>query len=211
MPKSFDQTAYNEATASTGGGEFKKLPAGGYVVKIVAVRTEGESYGQVINYPEEKLYIKLIYDIAEGEFAGYYSDDYWSDPEHDFGHQIYLSWKNMGAFKGNVHLIEDSNPGFDFMAAFNADQYGLMIGKQLGIVLGEEEYIANDGSVKTKFGFPRIKSVDAIREGKFKVPPLKKLDGGDSGEPALVSTPLAAAANQAVDATASVYDYDLPF
>ena len=217
MSDNFDMSAFNEATASTGGGDYKRLPAGGYVVKIVAVRVEGEEYGRVINYPKEKQYIKFIYDIAEGEFAGKYSDDYWSDPERDWGHQIFMSWKNMGAFKGNVHLIEDSNPGFDFMAAFNVNNNGEVnpiveqfIGRCFGIVLCEEEYIANDGNVKTRFNkFPRIKSVDAIREGKFKVPPLKKLDG-DSSEPAPVSTPLAAAA-QATAEPSGGFEYDLPF
>lgn len=176
MPKNFDMNAFNDATASTGGGEFKKMPAGGYVVQIQAVRTEGDDYGRIVNYPEEKQYIKLIYDIAEGEFAGKYSDEYWIGTDKDYGHQIYLSWKNMGAFKGNVQAIEESNPGFDFMSAFNADQWSLFVGLKVGMVIGEEEYIANDGSVKTRYTFPRLKSVQDIRDGKFRVPALKTLN-----------------------------------
>lgn len=202
MPKNFDMNAYNEAEAST-GSDFQKMPAGGYVVAIQAVRTKGNDYGREIDYPEEKQYVKLIYDIAEGDFAGKYSENYWIGEDKDFGHQIYLSWKNMGAFKGSIKCIEDSNPGFDAMAAFTADKWELFIGKQVGIVLGEEEYLGNDGSVKTRFGFPRLKTVQDIHNGRFKVPPLKKLDGGAA------QTSTTAAAEKA-DTTDAVYD-DVPF
>ncbi len=210
MPKNFDMSEYESATSST-GGDYKRLVAGGYVARIQSVRTSGkDGYGREIDYPEEKQYIKLIYDIAEGEFEGIYSDDFWADPENDYRHQIYLSWKNMGAFKGSVRAIEESNPGFDFMAAFNADRYELIVGKLVGIVVGEEEYTANDGSTKTRLGFPRLKSVQDIKAGKFRVPELKKLDGGKA-EPAPVSTPLAAAAAQAAAEPSGGFEYDLPF
>ena len=197
MPKNFDMNEYNNAEVSTGGGEFKRMTAGGYIVRIQAVRTKGFEYGREIDYPEEKMYVKLIYDIAEGEFAGKFSDDYWADETKDWGHQIYFSWKNMGAFKGNVLAIEESNPGFDAMAAFTADKWALFVGKQVGIVLGEEEYLKSDGTVGTRFGFPRLKSVQDIRDGKFRVPPLKKLPEG-------------AAAPSTSTAASDAYD-DVPF
>ena len=175
MPKNFNMDEYNAAEASTGGGEFKRMTAGGYIVRIQAVRTKGFDYGCEIDFPEEKMYVKLIYDIDEGEFAGKFSDEYWADESKDWGHQIYLSWKNMNAFKGSIQAIEESNPGFDAMAAFTADKWALFIGKTVGIVLGEEEYMGNDGTVKTRFTFPRLKSVQDIRDGRFRVPQLKKL------------------------------------
>lgn len=177
MPK-IDKEAYESAEAST-GGEYRRMPAGGYIAVIQAVRTDGPAgNGGRVDYVNAKEYIKLIWDVAEGEFAGRFSDDYWSGEDKDYGHQIFLSWKNMGAFKGNIQAIDESNPGFDALAAFEADRWEMFIGKKVGIVLGEEEYRANDGSVKTRFGFPRLKSVQDIRDGKFRVPPLKKLDDG---------------------------------
>ncbi len=202
MPKNFDMNAYNEAEAST-GGDYQRMPAGGYVARVQAVRVKGEDYGRVIDYPEEKMYVKLIYDIDEGDFAGKFSDEYWAGEEKDYGHQIYLSWKNMNAFKSSIKCIEESNPGFDAMAAFTADKWGLFIGKRVGIVLGEEEYIGNDGSVKTRFGFPRLKSVQDIHDGKYRVPPLKKLDGSKESTPA-------AAAEKPAEQTDDVYS-DVPF
>lgn len=196
MPN-IDMGAYEEATAST--GEFTRMPAGGYVCRIQAVRTEGTDYsGRRIDYINDKSYVKLIWDVAEGEFAGKFSDDYWSGEDKDYGHQFYMSWSNLGALKNTIQCLDESNPGFDPMAAFQADNWGLFVGKMMGLVLGEEEYRANDGTIKTRFGFPRIKSVQDIRDGKFKVPPLKKLDDGETEAPP-------------ASASASIYNESVPF
>lgn len=175
----FDRAAYEAAEVSN--GEYTKMGAGGYIVAVQSVRTQGEdSYHHPINYIRDKQYVKLIYDVIEGEHAGRYSDDYWSGEDKDYAHCFYLSWKNMGAFKGAIQALDESNPGFDGFAAADAEQWGLFIGKKFGIVVGEEEYRANDGTVKTRLTLPRIKSVQDIRDGKFRVPALKKLDGADS-------------------------------
>ena len=50
-----------------------------------------------------------------------------------------------------------------------------MRGKYIGIILGEEEYRAKDGSVKTRLSVVNTRSVQSIREGDFKVPELRKL------------------------------------
>ena len=70
MPK-INMQDYENATASTGSGEFQRMGAGGYVVQIQAVRTEGkDGYGRIIDYVGAKDYVKLVYDIAEGDLAG---------------------------------------------------------------------------------------------------------------------------------------------
>ena len=56
---------YNE---TQGYGEFKSLPAGGYVVKILKVE-EGESKKGV---PQ----LKVAFDITEGEYSHYFNDLY---------------------------------------------------------------------------------------------------------------------------------------
>lgn len=199
MPK-IDKQAYDSAEVST-GGEFQRMAPGGYVVQIQAVRTEGkDGYGRIVDYVSARDYVKLIYDIAEGDLAGKFSDSFWAGEDKDYAHQIFLSWKNMGAFKGNIQAIDESNPGFDALAAFEADRWELFIGKKVGIVVGEEEYRANDGTVKTRLGFPRLKSVQDIRAGKFRVPQLKKLEGeqGYNAKPDPVPAE-------------GAYDEDIPF
>ena len=173
---------YEKATAFS-GDDFPRMPAGGYVARIQAVRVNGkDGNGNLVDYINDKQYVKLIYDIAEGEFAGRYSEDYWASEERDYGHCIYLSWKNMNALKGNIASLDESNPGFDAMAALEADKWELFIGKLVGIVLGEEEYVGNNGEVKTRFKLPSLRSAQAIREGRFRVPELDKLPESERRE-----------------------------
>ena len=50
-----------------------------------------------------------------------------------------------------------------------------MIGKQIGVVIGKEEYMSNKGDVREKNVVTNITEVAKIREKKFSVPKLKKL------------------------------------
>ena len=49
---------------TTFGSKFGKLPAGGYVCKILNVKVDKTSGGS--------LYIKLQIDVSEGEYAGHF-------------------------------------------------------------------------------------------------------------------------------------------
>ena len=78
--------------------------------------------------------------------------------------------------------ISKSNGNFVFDGGqVNSDEKTL-IGKRVGIILGEEEYIGNDGNVKVRTYVYSEKSVDDILKGNFKVPDLKKLPDEDIPE-----------------------------
>lgn len=149
---------WDEVQAST--DEFKKLPPGGYICAILSAE----------DVPE-KEYIKIVYDIAAGEYADYYSDDWGKD--NPWAHTIYRSYKESaaGMFKAFINAIEESNKGYKW----NFDEKTLK-GKLIGIVLGEEEYIGNDGSVKTRLKDRSTKSVRDIEENRFRIPKIKKLE-----------------------------------
>ena len=61
-------------------------------------------------------------------------------------------------------------------------------GKLVGIILGEEEYQANDGSIKTKLVVSKFTSIDKIRDGDFEIPPKKLLNS--SAIPAVYTAPI---------------------
>ena len=116
-----------------------------------------------------------------------------------WGLKLYRSYKESarGMFKGFIEDIGESNSGFAW--DWNEDR---LKGLSIGAVIGEEEYIGNDGNVKTRYTFPRLKSAQDIRDGNFRVPELKTLDGGSS-------TP-ASGTGQDAQAAADPYD-DIPF
>jgi hypothetical protein len=76
--------------------------------------------------------------------------------------------------------VTKSNPGYLFDGNTNADEKTLT-GKLIGLVLGEEEYTGNDGTIRTRLYCVTEKTVDDIRAGKFKVPDKKTLAPTSSG------------------------------
>jgi len=74
-------------------------------------------------------------------------------------------------FKGFIQCVEQSNHnGFKW----NWDEQAL-VGKWIGVVLGEEEYRKQDGSIGTRLNVVRTKTPEDIRSGNFKVPEKKLL------------------------------------
>lgn len=139
--------------------DFKRPAPGGYIIKIVSVEDV-----------EDREYLKIEYDIADGEFKNYYKDLYKS--RGFWGGSFIRSYKEKALpfFKAFKTAVETSNPGFEFKN--NPES---LVGKFCGVVLGEEEYEGNDGAVKKRLYVAQSRSGQVIRNGEFEVPELKKL------------------------------------
>ena len=139
-------------------GEYEQLPAGGYVVKITDVEDAPE---------KECLFI--TYDIAEGKYADHYKD---ATPELVYAHRFVRSYKTtaLGMFKAFTSAVEASNTGYKW----DWKEAGL-VGRLVGVVLGEEEYENNRGEVRVGLRVVATRSAEAIRQGNFKVPEIKRL------------------------------------
>lgn len=160
--------------------EFTRFrnPVGGFICKIMAVE----------DVPE-KEYLKVFYDIAEAlspeqeEFVSMYTK---RKQERQFEYpSTVVSYKenSLPFFKGFVTALEASNEGYQF----DSDETK-MVGKKIGFVIAEEEYEGRD-----KNGAPKVKvrtyvaerhSVQAIKDGEFKVPEFKKLAQSTTPKPA---------------------------
>lgn len=158
-------TDYKNVKANT--GDFVRLPAGGYVAQITAVE-----------YKEgDKPFLECTFDIAEGEYKGFYSDDW--GKEHPYAHQFrqYQTPKSEGAFKGFLHNIDASN-GTDFVKSTEntgrLDEREL-VGKYIGLVIGYRERVTDRGEVREVSYVNKYRTVDGIRNGRYKVPELQKL------------------------------------
>jgi hypothetical protein len=155
-----------------------KNPVGGFICQIMAVE----------DVPD-KEYLKVFYDIAEAlspeqeEFVGMYTK---RKQERQFEYpSTVVSYKenSLPFFKGFVTALEASNKGYQF----DSDETK-MVGKKIGFVIAEEEYEGRD-----KNGAPKVKvrtyvaerhSVQAIKDGEFKVPEFKKLAQSTTAKPA---------------------------
>lgn len=157
---------WNSIQASSDSG-FTPLPAGPYVAKILAM-----------NDNPSREYVEVIFDIAEGEHAGYYSDDW--GKSHPYAHHFFLSYKDsaLGMLKGRLEAIQASNPGFDPFAAWDAGRTDIFTNRIVGINLQEEEYERNYGDVGTRMNVCQIVDAQSVRDGKLKVRPKKTIGGG---------------------------------
>lgn len=160
---------WNSIQSSTDGG-FTPLPSGPYVARIV---------NMVDN--ESREYVEVIFDIAEGEHAGYYSDDW--GKSHPYAHHFFMSYKDsaLGMLKGRLEAIAKSNPGFDPFAAWDAGRLDIFANRLVGINLQEEEYERNDGETGTRLNVCQVVDAQMVRDGKVKTRDKKTLGGGRTG------------------------------
>lgn len=126
----------------------------------------------------------LLFDIVEGEYAGYYQEDFntqqpgpgqekkWKGvlrlflPKNDGSEKD--GW-TKSTLKGMATSFEKSNPGYQW----NWDERSL-VGKVFGVLYRNEEWEWDGKSGWSKRPFKAI-SVESVREGDFRVPKDKPL------------------------------------
>lgn len=155
---------YAQAQAYT---DSERLPAGGYVLKILGVKYQTNEWGDVI---------LLSFDVAEGDHKDYYAGNYKAQTGED------KRWKGtyrlrvpkddgteqdewtMRRFKTVTTNFEESNQGYHW----NWDEQTLE-GKAIGALFNNKEYELNN-----RRGFftncHSLVTVEKIRSGKFEIP-----------------------------------------
>lgn len=151
-------------------GEYLTLPAGGYKCIIKKVVCEETQVG--------KKYLKIGFDIAEGEYKNFYQKKFDNDTRAPGDRKwsgiwtVFIEGYNPGTtnpkFKGLITSVEASNPNFKF----NFDEQTL-VGKKVGIVFREEEFEGQDGQIHTS-----VKPFFAVsyeKADEAKIPNPKKI------------------------------------
>lgn len=148
-------------------GEFNRPTAGGYVCVIMSATDIPFDANT-----DKGDYLKIEYDIASGEFKDYYTEQYNRFGGDFWAATMFRSYKEkaLGMFKHFTNCVENSNAGYTW-----AWDEKSLVGKFIGLVLGEEEYEKSDGSVGVRFYVKEVKTVQEIKDGNFKIPELKVL------------------------------------
>ncbi|MDY2887340.1 MAG: hypothetical protein SOT25_00990 [Malacoplasma sp.] len=153
-----------------GMDDFKALPIGAYECKIV---------NAVENYNEQsgKTTLKVMVDIASGEYKDYFKKKYDSntaiDRRWDNNATKFLAFEgeNTSFFKGFITIVENSNVGYKW----NWEESTLRDKKLVG-VFQYEEYEKQDGTRGIKVRLTKFRSLDKL--GKIEVSDsVKMLDG----------------------------------
>lgn len=159
--------------------QYEEPDAGGYVCKIVDAILH-----------EDKKYVEMHLDIAEGKFAGYYQK--LEDRAGFWGLKYYASFKEsvLNKFIKMCASFETCNPGFTFdpFRGKGADVDTLK-GKNIGYVFGYEEYEKKDGTIGTRPMLGNLTEVKKIKSGKFKVPELKRIEKPITGNEDFMKIP----------------------
>ena len=155
-----------------------KLPLGAYVCKVRKAVIQANDYGEQLC---------VLFDIEEGEFAGFFNDDFKENTNAD------KKWRGVlrqfipkddgsekdewtkSSFKGMVTSFEKSNPGYKF----DWEETSL-VGKLVGILFRNEEW-EYDG--KTGWAVRPFKAIstDSVRNNDFRIPKDKPLKNKPAG------------------------------
>ena len=149
-------------------GTYQRPKPGGYVIRITSVTN---------NKQKERLDIE--FDIAEGEFAGYYKDMQERAGWHTGKFSKSYKAKALPFFKGFIKAVVDSNKDVSglIVGDFEDVDETRLDGKLVGMAVGEKEYIGNDGQKKTRLDTYNavFLAADDIRSGNYTVPEFQPL------------------------------------
>ena len=149
-------------------GNYNNPEPGGYIAAITRVEDK-----------EDKEYLLIEWDFINGDYKGFNHDTF--SRAGFWPTVLRKSYKNspsvLSFFKAFKTAVERSNNGYVFDCG---NPYGL-VGKRMGVVLGEEEYRNKNGEIKTRLYIYQVRSVDEIHAGNFEVPKLKKLSSDMGG------------------------------
>lgn len=192
-------TGYKQAEA-TSFSELPKFQPGGYVVKILNVKVEPTDWGSRL---------AIQFDIAEGEFKGFFDKLYKATPDewenkkwkgsmrlsipHNTGDETKFK-KSLGYFKSQIQAFENSNANLHIDCERDWDE-NVLKGKLVGALFNEKEWEMN-GNTGWFTQCKRFVPVNDIRSGNFTIPKREELKNKPS-----------TASNDSFDPNANLSDF----
>lgn len=149
-------------------GNFKSLPKGAYIIEIKDAKVKESDGNQRI---------ELAFDIADGEYKGYYADNYKNQKDED------KKWKGIATlwvpkddgteqdewskrrFKTFTTALEDSNPGY----RFDWDETKFK-GKKVAGLFRYKDFEGDDGKPHRTLQLNSYCSIDDFKKGNYKLP-----------------------------------------
>ena len=171
---------------------FENLPVAPQICKVVKIEDIAD-----------KEYLKVYFDIADGEYKGFFKEKADNLGEWPSQGITYRSYKKSAEkfFMAFIKAIEKSNPNFKW----NWDETKL-IDKLFVANFGEEEFVW-DGERRVKVKCQEIRSLQALRDNKIKPLKIKKLTKEQENELYAVTD----TAEELLANNMAKVDDDLPF
>ena len=153
-----------------GMDDFTPFPAGVYECVIV-------NACENFNKDSGKTTLKVMVDIASGEYKGYFKEMYdkntnvdrrWNNNSTKY---LSLEKQNLSYLKGFITSVENSNPGY----TWDWDETKLC-GKKICCVYQWEQYQTQDGKIGVSAKLNKFRSLDKMKDIKEPTQ-VKMLDG----------------------------------
>ena len=146
--------------------EFKKMPAGGYVCKIVKAASGLNRY--------EEPCLLLYLDVAEGEYQNYFGDIYAKRLVRGedrypcvYSQPVYAA-RNL---KRLIESVEASNEEYQTTCVEGSEWDERELEQlKVGVVFGEKEFRNSRGKQRVYLIPQEITSVETIRRGEYELP-----------------------------------------
>lgn len=190
--------AWNQIEEST--GQFSDIEPGAYVLVITKVDSM-----------DSKQYARIYWDVAEGEHKGAYAQSQY--PPSDV-----LSWKDnaLGMLKHKLHVLADSNAGFQPTVAFDNDDWKQFVGKRFGAVVRRRLYTAGPnsktpGADRTAIEVAAWLTPAQVAAHEYSDSLLNDRDQRDKAQQSATQQPVVQAPADFGAAPMGVYDEDVPF
>ena len=149
-------------------GDYRTLPKGGYVLKIMQVEAGSNSYGNLI---------KVSFDIAEGEYKDFYMQDWKNQTGEDRKwrgtYNLYevldngtpADEKNARKLKTFTTALEESNK--EYRWDWDESKWkGLLVGGLFAI----SQWRGEDGKVRSPMKMIKPTTVECIRTDNYRLP-----------------------------------------
>lgn len=150
-------------------GAGNRLPAGGYVCVIKGAKDQVSKRGNKI--------LSLALDIVGGVYDGYFAQKFTARQRYAEGaawpcvhNQAYEKGMSANFFKGIIEAVKASNEGYCWRW-----QESTLVGKLVGVIFRDEEYMADDGTVRMvakPYSFVAVSELDSVP-----VPEPRRLQG----------------------------------
>ena len=162
-------------------GTYPRPNPGGYVIKIISA---------VNNKKKERIDIE--FDIFEGRFAGYYQEMQNRLGWHTAKFSKSYKEKALPFLRNFIEVIIGSNGDTSGLVIgdFEDIDETKLVGKKLGMIVGEAEYWGGDGIKKKKLDFYNADfvTIDTIHSGNYRIPEFKPLQNPEPPSAEVIDT-----------------------
>ena len=132
-----------------------RLPVGGYICTITKAQ----------DVPHDE-YIEVVYDIAEGEYKGFYEgEDEWKHTT-----RRYYKGNAAGMLKAFLETVAKDNPKFNVDEVIKGENVKGLVGCQFGALIQTRLYTKQDGSDGEALEVARVIECEKIRTGNYTLP-----------------------------------------